>query len=63
MSSAEGLLIRTESTASLVTTQTCIKSCNENIGALAGVTSVAALYFIISVIVIIYLAVVIKRMK
>ena len=63
MSSAAGLLLQTESTASLATTQTCIKSCNENIGALTGVTFVAALYFIISVIIIITLTVAIKRLK
>ena len=63
MSSAAGLLLQMELTASLVTKQSCIKSCNDNIGTLAGVTSVAALYFIISVIIIIVLPVVIKRLK
>ena len=60
----QGLHLRTESTVNLATTQTSLKSCNENLGIIAaGVTSVAALYFIISVIIIITLAVAIKRLK
>ena len=66
MLSTAGLLLQTESTASLATTQTSItlqNFCKDNIGALTGVTSVAALYFIISVIIIITLAVANKRLK
>ena len=65
-SAAAGLLLQTESTASLATTQTSVtlqNFCNDNIGALAGVTSVAALYFITSIIIILSLTVAIKRLK
>ena len=53
----------TENLATMQTTKILKNSCNENIGALAGVTAVAALNFIISVIIIITLAVANKRLK
>ena len=63
MLSTADLHLQTVSTASLATTQTVLKPCNVNIGALAGVTSVAALCLITSVIIIITLAVANKRLR
>ena len=53
----------TERLATMQTTKRLQNSCNENIGALAGVTAVAVLNFIISVIIITTLVVANKRLK